>query len=147
MNASDTTSKRSELSVFASGYCGDYYGIADQGEGETDSNFQRRVADTLRSRGHIIEAHEVMKGARYDDDSTGASVIEGLIGATSIALSGANYGANGLRFGSESESGHRILDDEAVAGSYLRHKQANPDPEVEAAAFLLQLGLDPFGSR
>jgi len=59
---------RSELSVFVSNYCGSYYGIEGQAEDESDFSFQRRVAGLLRARGHLIEAHEVLQGARILGD-------------------------------------------------------------------------------
>jgi len=143
MNHENTTSNgtplpRSDRSQFVSNYCGDYYNIADQSEGESDHDFQRRVAGLLRVRGALIESHEVMQGARYDDHSKGAGVVDGLIGSMAIALGGARYGANGLHFGDEAERGERIVADEYIAGSYLRHKNERPDPPIE----MLLLGLD-----
>jgi hypothetical protein len=135
------TTPRTELSLFISGYCGPYYGIEDQKAGECDSDFQRRVSGLLRSRGHLAEAHEVIQGGRFDSEDKGSAVLDGIMGACSIALNGSPYGANTYHLGDEAKQGESIVGDEYVAGSLIRHQQEHPGPPLDA--MLLAMGIDP----
>ena len=65
------------------------FGIDPQQEGEGDSTFRNRVANALRKRGHLIEAHEAQSNALYDDPEGNAMV--GITGAIVQALQGTHY--------------------------------------------------------
>jgi hypothetical protein len=66
--------------------------LPPQSNGESDVNFINRVADTLRSQGHIIEAHEARTGKFYDDNNEDA--MTGIMGAVAQAMQGTRYGGN-----------------------------------------------------
>lgn len=55
-------------------------------DGEGEARFRERVAGALRSRGQIIEAHELLAGCRFDDEEHGDRVITGIAGALAGAL-------------------------------------------------------------
>lgn len=139
MGSSNPTSTRSELSLFISDYCGDYFDIPDQGQGESDFHFRHRVAGVLRARGHLIEAHEVLQGGRWDSEAKGDHVVDGIVAALSIALQGASLGMNSPLGRSEAERGERALGDEFVLGRLLRHKAETPGPSPEDLRLQIEL--------
>jgi hypothetical protein len=124
---------RSESSQFTARYVGDYYGIADQQPGETDSAFRHRVAGALRDAGRLIEAHEVQQGCRWDDPNGGKGVLTGVTGAIAQTVQGADYHVSG-----EQQVGADI-----AAGAIVEHERDNP-PMTPAEALLIAA---MFGGR
>lgn len=57
----------------------------EPGYAEPEPAYRQRVADALRDRGQIIEAHEILAGRRYDADPSGV-VIAGVAGHAAAAL-------------------------------------------------------------
>lgn len=103
-----------------------YYGITEQAEGETDAEFRGRVAGVLRDQGHIIEAHEIFTGRRYDAED-GQDVVTGIMGALAQAMQGVDYHS----------TGERRLGDDFAAGTLIQ----NPKPEMSAEMALLAVML------
>ena len=117
-------------------YAGDYYGIAEQAADESDQGFVERVVGTLRASGHVIEAHEVNAGARYDDDSRGTeTVMDGLFGAAAMAL------PQNRALSERCSNPYRRVGDEIAAGAISRHPRPEMTPEMAILAVTL------FGSR
>jgi len=66
----------------------EYYEIEAQREGEDDYAFRNRVANALRARGRLIEAHEAFRNERYEQSD---DVMGGVIGAVAQAMQGTSY--------------------------------------------------------
>jgi len=64
-----------------------------RGESESDNAFANRVANILRSRGQIIEAHEALTGKLYNDPDNEIGMA-GITGAVAKALQGVRYGGD-----------------------------------------------------
>jgi len=80
------------------------YGLVAQGKGETDSAFRARVAEKLRAMGKIIEAHEVVQNARWDDESgQGEMARAGVVGAVAKVVQDVEY--SGDEIGSDIAAG------------------------------------------
>ena len=95
--------------------------------GESDVAFRSRIAGILRSRGSIIEAHEVSSGRRYDDPEQGSmGPMVGIIGAVAQALAGHEYSPN---------DPERQVGDDIAAGLITR----NPDRTAESIGAILSM--------
>ena len=105
------------------------YGIEPQGESESDQTFKERVAGVLRDNNMIIEAHEVIQDARWDDSNKGGDVMAGVIGAMAQTLQGVDYGVSG-----NSQVGTDIM-----AGIYSQSEKPKQTPE-EILLFALMFG-------
>lgn len=101
-----------------------YYGIAPQGDDETDSAFRGRVSGILRGQGRIIEAHEAHNDKRYDDSE---NAMTGIMGAVAGALYGTDYGSRGER---------QVGDDIAI-GALVRYPKPEPDPMMLLLAAMM----------
>lgn len=104
-----------------------WFGVEQQHEGENDMDFRRRVAGVLRDQGKFIEAHEALNNALYDDPEGGCE--DGIMGAVAMAMQGIDYGSRGSR----------RVEDEAVAGMYLKAPKMS---QAEAMLMMLMLGND-----
>jgi hypothetical protein len=109
--------------MLATDYAG-YYGIAPQGDNETDVAFRSRVSGILRDRGQIIEAHEAYADERYEDSD---NVMTGITGAMAQALHGTNYGSYGVR----------QIDDDFAVGTIVQ----NPKPEIDPMMAMLMVAM------
>jgi hypothetical protein len=107
-----------------------YYRIQAQRTDEGDHAFCQRVAGRLRKMGHVVEAHEIACGRRFDE-AGGESVLAGLSGAVALALDGRRYSRNG----------EAMLGDEFAAGTIAR----NPKPQMTPGMALLMVEL--FGRK
>lgn len=87
----------------------------EPGENEGESHFRERVAGRLRSRGQIVEAHEIIAGCRYDDPE-GGRVIVGVTGAIASALG----------YGPPPSSPLRQIGDDIAIGTIVRESRPNP---------------------
>lgn len=65
-----------------------HYGFRAIADGENETSYRRALATFLRRNGHIIEAHEVASGKRWDQDKHTAL---GIVGAVSKARQGKEY--------------------------------------------------------
>ena len=101
-----------------------YYGIAPQGDDETDAAFRSRVSGILRDRGQIIEAHEAYQDAFYDQSD---DVMTGIVGAMAQAMQRTNYGSHGAR----------QIDDDFAVGTVVQ----NPKPEVDPMMAMLMVAM------
>lgn len=110
------------------------FGIQQQQKGESDDAFRHRVAGELRNMGHLIEAHEVQAGKRYDD---GPDAMTGILGAVAMALAGRSYGSSGSgRVGDEIAAGHLVRFDISPEGQAQKASD-------NALASLLAGGMEP----
>lgn len=92
---------------------GEYLGIP-QVEDESDDRFRERVAGVLRSKGQIIEAHEVYSGRRWDDPEQGAAgPMAGITGAMAQVLNGFEYSPH---------DPERQIGDDIAAGIVATHR-------------------------
>lgn len=85
----------------------DYYDLEPPDSAwAAESTLRHWVAGALRARGHLVEAHEVIAGRRYDDPDGSGSVLAGITGAIAVE--------SGLapRWGSDSE--RQVGDDIAI---------------------------------
>lgn len=99
---------------------GEYYEI-ERNETESDSDYRSRVAGELRSRGKIIEAHEVYSGRRWDDPEQGsAGPLAGITGAIAQSMQSREYSPH---------DPERQIGDDIAAGIVVN---AGPDPAEEA---------------
>lgn len=87
----------------------------EPGEDEGEPRFRERVAGRLRSRGQIIEAHEIIAGCRFDDPE-GEQVIVGVTGAIASALG----------HGPPSRDPVRQIGDDIAIGTIVREGRPNP---------------------
>lgn len=109
----------------------DHLGIDPQAEGESDLDFRRRVAVTLRERGMIIEAAEVLAGdVRWEapDQDPATGPYAALMGHAALAL-------NPMQ-GAEHRDTLGQMEDEQIAGALLN---APPDPGEEALRKMFEL--------
>jgi hypothetical protein len=81
--------------------------------------------------GHLIEAHEALQNARWDDPEKGGDVTSGITGALAQALQGRDYHVHG----------ERQIGCDIAAGMYVLHKK--PDPSAESLLLMVAL----FGGR
>lgn len=105
----------------------EYYGIEAQGETENDANFRLRISNTLRVKGHIIEAQEAYHDQRYEGNETITNALFGEIGRALGKVP--QYSEPGT---------HNDEGDKLVAGTILRHKKHDPDPLMLLIAATLQ---------
>ena len=64
----------------------EHFNYVPKGDNESDGTFAERIAGRLRKDGHVVEAHELTQGCRYDsDDPRRADVTMGLMGAAALA--------------------------------------------------------------
>ena len=103
---------------------GEYLNI-QKDENESDDRFRERVAGVLRSKGQVIEAHEVYSGRRWDDpDQSPTGPLAGIIGATAQVMNGFEYSPNDpeRQIGDDIASGivatHRDRSGEAIANLF-----------------------------
>lgn len=87
------------MTTLATIYAADF-NLPRQREDESDEQFTSRISGSLRDAGHLIEAHEVRRNKRYDEDGAinePRSVLSGVAGALAQALQGIDYGGKGDR--------------------------------------------------
>lgn len=112
-----------------------YLNLEGPREEESASGFCERIAGELRSRGMLVEAHEALRGRRYDDPADPGwgdpgSVLTGVAGAIAdAAAGGVMHSSDGL---------HRVGDDIAMGVVATNRDRSG---EAIAAAFAL-LGPD-----
>jgi hypothetical protein len=99
--------------------CAEYYQIPGQRENESESAFCARVAGRLREMGHIVEAHEIVTGKRFDE-AGGGQVMTGLTGALAMAFQDRQY----------SHEGRRMLGDDFAAGTIAQDGRPKMTPEM-----------------
>ncbi|MEK6873571.1 MAG: hypothetical protein AABW91_01905 [Nanoarchaeota archaeon] len=64
-------------------------------ERESDDDYRVRLSGELRTRGDMIESHEVFSGRRYDDPEQGSmGLIAGIFGAMAQELSGKKFSSH-----------------------------------------------------
>ena len=66
-------------------------GIQPQGPDEPNFAFRSRVAQVMRSKGKIVDAHEIQTNRFHDEnlkEDGGGDVRKGCMGAAALALSG-----------------------------------------------------------
>ena len=105
----------------------DYYGYPPQKEDESDESFKRRIVGALRDDSHLIEAHELHRGKRWDDPDGGDDVMTGVTGAMAQIMGDFDYGSKGDT---------QIGDDIAV-GTVVENPR--PEPNIEAMMLLASL--------
>jgi hypothetical protein len=103
------------------------FGIALQGEGETDTAFRERVSGILRQQGRIIEAHEALCNRLYDNDPDGG-VMQGIMGAMAGAMYEKQYSRDGVS---------QVGDDIAMGGIVSEQRKPDLPPEMMLLACLL----------
>lgn len=104
-----------------------HYGIEPQAEGESNAAFRSRVADVLRRKGLVIDAHEVYVN-RYHDEKTDDpldSAMTGITGAVALALSGQN----------SVDMGHDF-----AAGVYVKTPQRSPEADNALVMLAMLMG-------
>ncbi len=67
------------------------FNIPGQMPGESEEHFRNRVAAQLRAMGHVIEAHEALADALFDDPDGSAQI--GILGAVAQSMAGHGFGA------------------------------------------------------
>jgi len=113
----------------------DYLGIEGPRDDESGTQFRERISGELRERGMVIEAHEALRGRRWDapdDPGLGdpGSVLTGIAGHVAITMQrGEPYSRDGV-----SQMG-----DELAAGFLA----TNRDPARDAMGAL----IDALGPR
>ena len=70
------------------GQIANYYGFRPIKSGESEHAYRQALARFLHDNGHIIEAHEVASGKRWDEDEHTAT---GILGAVSKAMQDKSY--------------------------------------------------------
>jgi hypothetical protein len=109
--------------------------IEGQREQESDQAFKSRVSGELRSRGHIIEAHEVWADSRHDGDG---NAMTGIMGAVAMMLENRDYG----------QEGESLVGCEWAAGEIVKHNMSpagrKEDEQKKATLALIRAGIDPF---
>ena len=113
---------------YATQYAADF-GLAPQREDETDPQFHERIVGQLREAGHMIEAHEVQSGERFDGPSGRA--LDGITGAMAMTLTGREF----------ARDGYGKVGDEIAAGAIVRHRKPDPSPDLMLAM------MDLFGRK
>ncbi len=97
---------------------GKYYEIPRLGC-ESDSDYRRKVAGELRTRGNLIEAHEALSGRRYDDPNQGPLVpMTGLMGAMAKTLQGIEHFPN---------DPERQVENDVDAGIIIRNEDGSAE--------------------
>jgi hypothetical protein len=100
----------------------EYYGYEAQRDTETGHAFALRVAENLRRDGHMIEAHELTQGCRWDDQGHGDAVMNGIVGAIANAMH---------------RPGSCSIGEDIAAGVVVQ----NPEPKPSLAAMLMMVEL------
>ncbi len=96
------------------------FGIEPQRKSESNLAFRNRVANTLRSMGHIIEAHEAYNNCLYDDPKAAT----GIMGAVARAVQGREYSGN-------------QIDNDIAAGAVIN----KPEDELKEQFLLAMIAM------
>lgn len=100
------------------------YGLPAQSEGETDGDFRRRVAGTIREQHPeaVVEAHEALSNRLYNDRSEDGNPFSdpmmGIIGDIAAALCGSKV-LDGL------DGPHRV-ETEGILGTVISNSRRRP---------------------